>query len=690
MKTLFLLCILTISTFVTQAQTKPPAITDTSDLSNLSIEALMQLKSRYRATDLEKNITQAIEIASRKPLSLRRSPSIVTVITEEDIEHSGAKDFSEILKMIPGMELNMDVEGVTALSFRGLRANEGKVMLLIDGLEMNEIAYATLQFGNHYPINNIKKIEIIRGPGSAIYGGSSEYASINIITKKTQGVGVHGLAGQTNNGYSTQNIGLTLGNKSKNLDYTITSLIGRANRSNRDYTDIYGTTYNMTGNSAMNPHFVNAHIGYKNFSLNYIYDHYKTTTRDGYVEALSRPYACNFLSSIVELQYKKAFKNHKSFEAKAYYKYCNPWAFDGYSEPQDSSYNFYVIKAYRLGANSTFNWDPMQWLSMNVGLSYTMDEGRKPEQSIFQRDQVNTVQYVNYAAYAQMYFKLRYANITLGARQDVSTAFGQSFNPRLGITKKVGVANFKLLYASSFRAPAIENIQYSLSNKTLEAEQSKTIELETSVKLGKRMYLSVNLFDISTNNAITYYVRPDTSGLGDPDGYRNAPNKIGSQGLEAEYKYKSSKLSLGMMYSYYTLKNKLVDSTNFVLGQPQLSLGNAQHKLALYASYKVSDKFFISPSIHYLSKRYGYTSMDAMNKPILQTIDPQCILSIYFGSNQLVKNCNLGLGINNIADNKVWYIQTYNSLHAPLPGMGRDIYLKLNYNIHFKSDHQPS
>lgn len=690
MRTFILLCILTISTFVLEAQKLPATITDTTDLSNLSIEALVQLKSRYSATDLEKNINQAIEIASRKPLSLRRSPSIVTVITEEEIEQSGAKDFTEILKMIPGMELNMDVEGVTALSFRGLRANEGKVMLLINGLEMNEIAYATLQFGNHYPINNIKKIEIIRGPGSAIYGGSSEYASINIITKKVQGVGVYGLVGQTNKGYSTQNMGLTVGNKSKNIDYTITSLIGRANRSNMDYTDIYGTTYNMTGNSGMNPHFVNAHIGYKNLSFNYIYDQYKTTTRDGYVEALSRPYPCNFISSMAELQYKKDLKHHQSIEAKAYYKYCNPWSFNGYSDPQDSSYNFYVIKAYRMGAQSTFNWDPKPWLSLNVGMSYSIDEGRKPAQSIFQRDQVNTVQYVNYAAYAQSYFKLRFANITLGARQDVSTAFGQSFNPRLGITKKVGVANFKLLYASSFRAPAIENIQYSLANKTLKAEESKTIELETSIKLGKRMYASVNLFDISTSNAITYYVRTDTSGIGDPDGYKNASNKIGSQGVEAEYKYKSSKLSVGLIYSYYTLQNKLVDSTNLVMTNARLSLGNAQHKFALYASYKLSHKIFMSPSLNYLSARYAFTSLDALGKPLLQTIDPQLVFNLYFGSNQLVKNCALGVGINNITNSKIWYIQTYNSLHAPLPGLGRDIYLKLNYNIHFKSDHQPS
>ena len=61
----------------------------------------------------------------------------------------------------------VDVEGVVGIGVRGNWANEAKVLLLIDGMEMNETVYGTLQFSDRYPIDQVKRIEIIRGPGSS-------------------------------------------------------------------------------------------------------------------------------------------------------------------------------------------------------------------------------------------------------------------------------------------------------------------------------------------------------------------------------------------------------------------------------------------------------------------------------------------------------------------------------------------
>lgn len=77
----------------------------------------------------------------------------------------------QVLQLIPGFDFGVDVEGIVGIGVRGNWAHEGKVLMLWDGLEMNEDLYSTLQFGGHYPVGQIKRIEIIRGPGSAIYGG---------------------------------------------------------------------------------------------------------------------------------------------------------------------------------------------------------------------------------------------------------------------------------------------------------------------------------------------------------------------------------------------------------------------------------------------------------------------------------------------------------------------------------------
>src|SRR5882672_6289793 len=124
--------------------------------------------------------------ASKTNLSSRETPSIVSVITREDIRNMGARDLMDVLNQVPGMSFGADVQNTVGIGTRGNWGHEGKVLLLIDGNEMNEILYATTQFGQHYNISNIDRIEIIRGPGSSIYGGYAELGVINIITRNGQ------------------------------------------------------------------------------------------------------------------------------------------------------------------------------------------------------------------------------------------------------------------------------------------------------------------------------------------------------------------------------------------------------------------------------------------------------------------------------------------------------------------------
>ena len=152
---------------VSRGQASTAAVSDTLPFYMLSLEELMNV-----------NVT----VASRTPMTNRESPGIVTVITQDEIKKTGANDLMEVLKLVPGFDFGVDIEGIVGIGIRGNWANEGKVLMLIDGIKLNEELYSTLQFGGHYPIEMINRIEIIRGPGSAIYGGNAEYAVINIIT----------------------------------------------------------------------------------------------------------------------------------------------------------------------------------------------------------------------------------------------------------------------------------------------------------------------------------------------------------------------------------------------------------------------------------------------------------------------------------------------------------------------------
>jgi len=132
---------------------------------------------------LEELLNVELTVASRKALSGRESPGIVTLLTREELRAAGARDLMDALRLVPGFSFGVDVQGVAGLGVRGFWAHEGKVALFIDGVEMNENLYATLQLGNHYPVELIEKIEIIRGPGSAVYGGTAELAVIQVTTR---------------------------------------------------------------------------------------------------------------------------------------------------------------------------------------------------------------------------------------------------------------------------------------------------------------------------------------------------------------------------------------------------------------------------------------------------------------------------------------------------------------------------
>ncbi|MBI5743888.1 MAG: Plug domain-containing protein, partial [Elusimicrobia bacterium] len=118
-------------------------------------------------------------------MGLRETPGLVTVITREEIQAQGARDLIDVLKLVPEFDFGMDVQGNLGLGVRGNWANEGKVLLLWDGQVYNETLYSTIQF-DRFPVDQIEEIEIIKGPGSVLYGGFAELAVINVKTQSAK------------------------------------------------------------------------------------------------------------------------------------------------------------------------------------------------------------------------------------------------------------------------------------------------------------------------------------------------------------------------------------------------------------------------------------------------------------------------------------------------------------------------
>src|ERR1044072_810271 len=127
---------------------------------DMSLEELQALKAKSNSSELEEVINALLSVASQKALSSRESPSIVSIVTEEDIRKTGARDLIDVLRTVPGFDFAYNGTSSVGVGARGNWANEGKILLLIDGQQVNEIFSGSLSFGNRYPLSSISRIEI--------------------------------------------------------------------------------------------------------------------------------------------------------------------------------------------------------------------------------------------------------------------------------------------------------------------------------------------------------------------------------------------------------------------------------------------------------------------------------------------------------------------------------------------------
>jgi iron complex outermembrane receptor protein len=168
------------------------AQTSSSDLSEISLESLSNAE---------------ITSVSRKPEKLSQSAAAVYVITQEDIRRSGVTSIPEALRMVPGLDVAQIDANKWAITARGFNERfADKMLVLIDG----RTVYTPLTSGVNWDeqdmiLEDIERIEVIRGPGATLWGANAVNGVVNIISKNardTQG-GLTDATGGTQEGGST-------------------------------------------------------------------------------------------------------------------------------------------------------------------------------------------------------------------------------------------------------------------------------------------------------------------------------------------------------------------------------------------------------------------------------------------------------------------------------------------------------
>jgi outer membrane receptor for ferrienterochelin and colicin len=648
------------------------------ELLELSMEDLVFLAQKL-GISIDELLNMKTTVASKTTLTPRETPGIVSFITEEEIRYSGARDLIDVLRLVPGFDFGFDVDGVIGAGLRGNWVHEGKILMMIDGQSMNELSYYNIAYGNHFPVDQIKRIEIIRGPGSAIYGGIAELGVINIITKSgkdTEGIEVAGTYGQMQKSMGRANITLNSGLTLNKWDISAAGFVGEANRSDQiyqEYIDMPDNTIDLSeGGSGIKTRQLNLGATNEKLSFRMIYDDYKSSYIYYDFDSLVNYRAVNEFRTILgEVKYDLQLTDKLRLIPKINYKYSRPYYEEGF---------WRNISISRYTGSLLLDYQISHEINLVSGVEFFNDKGSCiEEEGYFYSTNTRSIALNNYSLFAEGNLKMNKLNIVAGIRSEYNTSFGSAFVPRIGITGIFNRFHFKALFSGAFRSPAVGNID--LASK-IETEKSFVSEVEVGYRINNNMFITANIFDISIKNSIVYF---DTGAAQQPIidwGYFNADN-AGSDGFEIEYKIKYAKVFGTINYSYYTQAFRSLPESYRVPGYENSALGLAQNKLCIYGSYKPIKNLSISPSFTFLGKKYGYNDITDEHVKI-GTYGPYGLLNLSIAyDNLLIKGLSISLSVFDILNQKAPYVHTYEGFYGTYPGSSREFNLKIIFHSEF-------
>ena len=152
--------------------------------------------------------------ANRQAERLQDVPANVQVVTEKDIQKRNVQNTAQAVAMVTGVSASQSVEGTVNL--RGY--NSKNILVLVDGQPMNTAWDGDVDW-NMIPVENIRKIEVVSGGQSALYGGRAVGGVINIMTKTQKQDGLHGSATVSYGSNATVNQNYNVGFKKDKFDF---------------------------------------------------------------------------------------------------------------------------------------------------------------------------------------------------------------------------------------------------------------------------------------------------------------------------------------------------------------------------------------------------------------------------------------------------------------------------------------
>lgn len=617
-------------------------------------------------------------------LSERESPGIITVITAEDIKSSGARDLVDVLRTVPGFDFENDMSYALGIGIRGTWATEGKVLILLDDIELNDDLYLSFPFGQHIPIDNIERVEIIRGPGSAVYGGAAELGVISIRTRsatKSFGMNSSFAGGKTENVPGHSNGTVTIGTKPNDHFSAIgTFHCNKGYMGDRTATDPNGYaipigTDDIAKSSNMH---INIGLRFDSLSVRLIADRYNLLNLPREYLAISN-YRVDFSSFLGKIRYSAKLSENVWFKPSLEAKYQIPWYImnvvdDSGVEVSDWEMD---VSSSKISLILPLTLQISDDLALVTGF-YENGFYGNDRREIETFNGKNSVVYSNTGAFMEGHLASPVGNFTAGGRIEYHNQYGISAVPRFAYTKAFNdELSLKMLLSGGYRTPSLLNIAV---NSGIKPERTGIFETELGVKPLPWLFCSVNSFVMQVWDGISFFY--DTEG---EQHYENS-DQTRTGGIECVAKAKHKQISFCASYSLARILNG--EQTSYrVPDVKNRNLSLPEHKFSATASITIADQLTITPGLLIIGPRwalelYEYDDDETFAGNVYEESDVSTLVNLCgLWAVPWAHGLGLSVSVYNLLSDDFMYIEAYDGGDAPLPGLSREISVKIMYSF---------
>jgi len=570
---------------------------------------------------------ETVSIATGTSQSISRAPAVASVITAEEIKNIGATDIDDVLETVPGLHVSRTSTNNPNYIFRGMYTSlNPQVLLLINGIPVKSLFTGDRhQVWGGMPVEAISRIEVIRGPGSAVHGADAVAGVINVVTKTSKEIDGFEFGSRIGE-FDSKDAWALYGGKFGNFDVAFMSEWGATDGHDEK---IYADVASVFGTSRT-PASLNTQTD--NIDLRLDVSTGKWQFRAGYQNRKNVGLGIGVANALTPSEYKS---DRYNLDLTYHNKNLGNWDIlaqtSFYNTSQEAEDGLEILPPGTFGLPDGFISTPETWerhLRHNItaafsgfdnhdiraGVGYNnSDVYRVKEEKnlgngvvpgvltdvtdtpfVFLQEKHRS----NSFAFLQDIWRISNDwELTAGLRYDDYNDFGDTWNPRAALVWSARHnLTAKLLYGKAFRAPSFaefrnDNNPVAIGNSDLDPEETETIELAFDYRPFDNLKLGLNVYKYEWDDIIELIPDPP---LGMTSTFQNNGEQEG-YGFEFEFDWKATRtFSLVGNFAHIDAENK---DTNE-------DAGNApENQLYLHADWKFMPGWSISPQINIVMDR---------------------------------------------------------------------------------------